>query len=449
MSATKFIYNSNPLIDLSGDSVKASDLILGTTAHDASGALITGTYDPFPELVITPPIKTTYQVGEQLDLTGIAVTGVTNEGFSKVITNECTFSPADGTVLTPTDQLVDVAYSFLSETLHATQNIYVAYVDHIYVATPPTKVSYMAGDELDLTGIVVKAVWGDGTEEDITSQCVFSPADGTVLQEGDNNVVISWTWSLTGRTFTTNQMIATLVIYQWTDGTDEQVAYMLEKHYAGEIDLHNYWNVGDVRTISIDAIDSRALGSRISVTAQPAQTIQLIITAVGGKTLTNPINGHTECAFQVDLVTPLSATTAISEVKETTSWTNTHQQNFRAWCNENFLNSFPSTLKPIFKQVENNYADFSPRECVTLTDYFALRCEMELWGTIRFSLADEGTHIPYYNSYERRNHGGYNYWIRGLRGYTYSNFLRFDKKWDQTASINGDSLLQLVLFGAI
>lgn len=34
------------LMDISGDTVTAGNMILGTTAHDRSGAAITGTYDP-------------------------------------------------------------------------------------------------------------------------------------------------------------------------------------------------------------------------------------------------------------------------------------------------------------------------------------------------------------------------------------------------------------------
>ena len=43
MAVNKIIYNSNTLIDLTGDTVDATHLLSGYTAHDKSGALITGT----------------------------------------------------------------------------------------------------------------------------------------------------------------------------------------------------------------------------------------------------------------------------------------------------------------------------------------------------------------------------------------------------------------------
>lgn len=43
MAKNKIIYNGNTLIDLTGDTVTADKLMQGYTAHDRSGALITGT----------------------------------------------------------------------------------------------------------------------------------------------------------------------------------------------------------------------------------------------------------------------------------------------------------------------------------------------------------------------------------------------------------------------
>lgn len=45
MAYNKVIYGNNTLIDLTSDSVEASKLLTGYTAHDRSGAVITGTCD--------------------------------------------------------------------------------------------------------------------------------------------------------------------------------------------------------------------------------------------------------------------------------------------------------------------------------------------------------------------------------------------------------------------
>lgn len=48
----------------------------------------------------------------------------------------------------------------------------------IYIYSPPSTTSYQSGDALDLTGLLVYATYSDGTEEDVTSECVFTPAEG-------------------------------------------------------------------------------------------------------------------------------------------------------------------------------------------------------------------------------------------------------------------------------
>lgn len=42
MAVNKIIYGNNTLIDLTGDTVSVSNLLAGNTAHDRSGAIITG-----------------------------------------------------------------------------------------------------------------------------------------------------------------------------------------------------------------------------------------------------------------------------------------------------------------------------------------------------------------------------------------------------------------------
>ena len=74
------------------------------------------------------------------------------------------------------------------------------------ILTSPTKTSYNAGEKLDLTGLTVKAKFSDGTEQDVTYECTFSPANGTVLYEDTSEVVVSWNYG-GAATYTTKQSI--------------------------------------------------------------------------------------------------------------------------------------------------------------------------------------------------------------------------------------------------
>lgn len=64
----------------------------------------------------------------------------------------------------------------------------------ILVTAAPTKTAYTAGQALDLTGLKVTATYSDNTTEDITSQCTFTPAAGTIIYEQTTKIDIAWTW---------------------------------------------------------------------------------------------------------------------------------------------------------------------------------------------------------------------------------------------------------------
>lgn len=59
----KVIYNDNVLIDLTSDTIDAENLMKGYTAHDKSGAVITGTLDPYkPEILVVVNVAATVVV---------------------------------------------------------------------------------------------------------------------------------------------------------------------------------------------------------------------------------------------------------------------------------------------------------------------------------------------------------------------------------------------------
>ena len=60
------------------------------------------------------------------------------------------------------------------------------------VTTKPNKTSYSAGESLNLTGLVVSVEMSDGSTKDVTSECSFSPAAGTVIYENTDSVSVSW-----------------------------------------------------------------------------------------------------------------------------------------------------------------------------------------------------------------------------------------------------------------
>ena len=62
-------------------------------------------------------------------------------------------------------------------------------VDHIEITTPPTKTVYKGGDKFDPTGMVVTAVYKDGTSKPITNYIIFH---GDKLTKGQEYVTIQY-----------------------------------------------------------------------------------------------------------------------------------------------------------------------------------------------------------------------------------------------------------------
>ena len=168
------------------------------------------------------------------------------------------------------------------------------------------------------------------------------------------------------------------IIPSWSSGTDVEIANALIEHYAGRIDLTEYWSVGDERQVTLSASDARTYGLSSNY---PAQTITLVLMNEGGLQLTESINGHSECVFVVGLKESLYPSNELHTVNSTTigykDWAS------RSYLNGNFRSAFPSALKDIFKQFKNvvikNATDLSVTE--TLDDYFAFPAEKQVFGT--------------------------------------------------------------------
>ena len=185
-------------------------------------AIDNGGTEKYPVLIhiTTMPTKTSYIAGEQLNLAGIVVKAVFSNNVEYDVTDQCTFSPANGTVLTSSDTSVTATYTWhpTQTSFTANQPISIKSLESIAVTTPPTQTEYYVGDVLDLSGIIVTATYDDETTEDVTSQCVYSPADGDEVSLDDEAITISYTAGGTTRTATQEISVNAIFGAEW-DGT--------------------------------------------------------------------------------------------------------------------------------------------------------------------------------------------------------------------------------------
>lgn len=118
--------------------------------------------------VTTRPTKLTYTVGEELDTTGMVVTGTYNNGTTAEVTG---WYVSNVDMSTAGEKEVTVNYAVDSITYKTTFTITVEegvadglVLQRIEVKKAPTKTEYLLSEELNLDGIGVAAYFTDGTE---------------------------------------------------------------------------------------------------------------------------------------------------------------------------------------------------------------------------------------------------------------------------------------------
>ena len=198
----------------------------------------------------------------------------------------------------------------------------------------------------------------------------------------------------------------------WADGTDAEIVAMVNAADNGEINLADYWHVGDERQVTLSAMSATGVGE-----SHAEQTVTFVLMNAGGKTLANATpSGRTECNFIVGMKNGLAE-------KGYMNSSNTNSGGWeacarRTWCNSMFRNAIPSTLRDIFKQHLNVTANGSSSTTATSTDYFALPAEKEVFGSV--SRADSTaeaslTQFEYYKTSSNRikktgDSGSVSYW---------------------------------------
>lgn len=146
----------------------------------------------------------------------------------------------------------------------------VAKLVSIAVTTPPTTTSYTEGETLDMTGIEVTATLANGGTEDVTSDCVFQPANGTELSLDDTAVLIYYT-DPNGITRATSQEITVSENYILQPTTIEPSDWV----------NGNYNLSGDLGLVENDTYTVTINGTSYDVTAESIQSIPTGAATIG------------------------------------------------------------------------------------------------------------------------------------------------------------------------
>ena len=141
--------------------ISAVDSITNATLETSYNVTVNDKVDSIQ--IKTNPTKTTYNYGEELDLTGISASKVYRSGTEEPF--EVTLDMVSGyDKNTLGAQTVTVTYNGLTATFEVSV---VDYVSSIEVASNPTKTTYKYGEELDIAGLVVNQVYASGAKSQI------------------------------------------------------------------------------------------------------------------------------------------------------------------------------------------------------------------------------------------------------------------------------------------
>lgn len=221
-----------------------------------------------------------------------------------------------------------------------------------------------------------------------------------------------------------------LKIVTFADGTDVEITKMIEAHYAGKINIGDYWAVGDKRTIHHNAMDATGVSE-----SHKANDYVYVIIGIEHDDLVATINGKTKAAITIQTERMLYLDT-VSEYNS--SYDTSHECGYmdsadtnsggwegcarRKWCNSVYKGCLPPYIQNMMKQVKKlTSAGGWISTIETSNDYAFLPSEIEVFGSAEYSFAGEGEQYQYFknataNRYKKPRYSsdyvsGY-YWTR-------------------------------------
>lgn len=202
--------------------------------------------------------------------------------------------------------------------------------------------------------------------------------------------------------------LSLLNIVTFANGTDEEIAKMIQAHYNNKINIADYWAVGDTRSVALSAMSATGVGE-----SHRAQTVQFVIGDFEHDDLATPINGHSKAAvtlLQKDCL--MDASNASNPVNGSSNsengYMNSSNTNIggwkncarRTWCNNVFFAALPSAWQSMVKTVnkKSGTGGGSSSGTEVTADKIFLAAEIEVFGSTPFSVAGEGTQYQYYKN---------------------------------------------------
>lgn len=196
-------------------------------------------------------------------------------------------------------------------------------------------------------------------------------------------------------------------IVTFADGTDAEIEKMIEAHYAGKINIGDYWAVGDKRIIHHNAMDATGVSE-----SHKANDYAYVIIGIEHDDLVTAINGKTKAAItiQTERILYLDATTEYNssyDISHECGYMNSSSTNSggwegcarRTWCNTVYKECLPTYVQNMMKQVKKLTSAGDQSSTIKVSnDYAFLPSKIEIFGNATNSYAGEGEQYQYFKN---------------------------------------------------
>lgn len=196
-------------------------------------------------------------------------------------------------------------------------------------------------------------------------------------------------------------------IVTFADGTDTEIEKMIEAHYAGKINIGDYWAVGDKRTIHHNAMPATGVSESHRVNDYDYVIIGIehddLVTAINGKTKA-AITIQTERMLYLDTTTEYNTSYNASHECGYINGSSTNSGGWegcarRTWCNNVYKKCLPTYIQNMMKQVKKLTSAGSRSSTIKVSnDYAFLLSEIEVYGSTTYSCAGEGKRYQYFKN---------------------------------------------------
>ena len=209
-----------------------------------------------------------------------------------------------------------------------------------------------------------------------------------------------------------------LKIVTFQNGTDEEIAAMVNAHYAGKINIADYWSTEDRRLIHLNAMSATGVSE-----SHHADDYYIVIAGINHDNLTS--GGKAAITLCLERILFKDTTTESYSFSwspsEECGYMNSSSTNVggwencarRTWCNEIFFNALPSWAQSLIKPVDKlTSAGNQSTTIKTTSDKVFLFSEVEILGTNTYSAPGEGEQYDLFkittNRYKKPAYSGYN-----------------------------------------